>query len=99
MQLSEAAINQYQIRQVLLFVQHPDTVEALARDTSQKARKLIESMSGQINDVQEWGMRELAYPIAKQSRGIYVLIEYSATGDVVKELERTLIDDARSRNG
>ncbi len=73
-----------------LFVQHPDTGEALARETSQKACKLIESMSGQINDVQEWGMRELAYPIAKQSRGIYVLVEYSATGDVVKELERTL---------
>ena len=35
-------------------------------------------------------MRELAYPIRKLNRGYYVLAEYNATSDVVRELERTL---------
>jgi small subunit ribosomal protein S6 len=47
-------------------------------------------MSGQIREVQEWGVRELAYPIRKLSRGYYVLVEYTSEPRVVKELERTL---------
>ena len=35
-------------------------------------------------------MRDLAYPIRKQPRGTYVLIQYSARPAVVKELERTM---------
>ena len=35
-------------------------------------------------------MRELAYQIRKLSRGYYVLAEYTATAEVVRELERTL---------
>ena len=43
-----------------------------------------------MHHVQEWGIRELAYPIRKLGRGYYVLVEYSATADVVRELERTM---------
>jgi small subunit ribosomal protein S6 len=35
-------------------------------------------------------MRELAYPIRKLGRGYYVLAEYTATAEIVRELERTL---------
>ena len=35
-------------------------------------------------------MRDLAYPIRKQQRGYYVLLEYTSTADAVKELERNL---------
>ncbi|MHB8091486.1 MAG: 30S ribosomal protein S6 [Syntrophales bacterium] len=41
-----------------------------------------------------WGKRKLAYAIKKQTRGIYVLLEYAGEGSVVNELERNLkIDD------
>ena len=73
-----------------LIVLHPDLPEAQVRETIDRARRLIEDGGGQSHAMQEWGMRELAYPIRKLARGYYVLAEYTAAADVVRELERTL---------
>src|SRR5512143_1465434 len=73
-----------------LFILHPDLPEAQVRETLDRVRRLIEGMQGQVADLNDWGMRELAYPIEKQARGIYVLVQYSAPPEVVKELERTM---------
>ena len=35
-------------------------------------------------------MRDLAYRIEKQSKGVYTLLRYQATGRAVEELERNL---------
>jgi small subunit ribosomal protein S6 len=73
-----------------LIVLHPELPEAQIRETIDRCRRLIEEMGGQTRQVQEWGMRELAYPIRKLSRGYYVLVEYVAEARVLNELERTL---------
>jgi small subunit ribosomal protein S6 len=73
-----------------LMVLHPELPEAQVRETIDRARRLIEGAGGQVQGMQEWGMRELAYPIRKLGRGYYVLCEYQASADVVRELERTL---------
>lgn len=73
-----------------LFILHPDLPEAQVRETIDRVRRLIEGMEGQVTELQDWGMRDLAYSIRKQPRGTYVLAQYSARPEVVKELERTL---------
>lgn len=73
-----------------LMVLHPELPEAQVRETIDRARRLIDDAGGQTQAMQEWGMRELAYPIRKLSRGYYVLAEYTATAEIVRELERTL---------
>jgi len=73
-----------------LFVLHPELPEAQVRETIDRVKRLIEGMAGQVSETQDWGMRDLAYPIRKQPRGTYVLIEYTARPEVVKELERTM---------
>ena len=73
-----------------LIVLHPDLPEAQVRETIDRARRLIEQAGAQVHAMQEWGMRELAYPIRKLNRGYYVLAEYDATAEIVRELERTL---------
>jgi small subunit ribosomal protein S6 len=73
-----------------LFVLHPEVPEAQVRETVDRAKRLIEGMRGQFDKAHEWGIRDLAYPIHKLRRGYYVVIEYTATGEVVRELERTL---------
>ena len=73
-----------------LFVLHPELPEAQVRETVDRVKRLIESMDGQVSETQDWGMRDLAYPIRKQSRGTYALVQYSASPAVVKELERTM---------
>jgi small subunit ribosomal protein S6 len=71
-------------------VLHPELPEAQVRETIDRARRLIDDAGGQTQAMQEWGMRELAYPIRKLTRGYYVLAEYTATAEIVRELERTL---------
>jgi small subunit ribosomal protein S6 len=73
-----------------LFVLHPDVPEAQVRETIDRAKRLIEGMSGQVGQVHEWGIRDLAYPIQKLRRGYYVVVEYAAGGETVREFERTL---------
>ena len=73
-----------------LMVLHPELPEAQTRETIDRARRLITEMGGEVQQMQEWGIRELAYPIRKVGRGYYVLAEYSASADVVRELERTM---------
>ncbi|WP_027179307.1 30S ribosomal protein S6 [Maridesulfovibrio bastinii] len=51
---------------------------------------IIEREGGQINEVDDWGSRQLAYPVQKQSRGYYVRLDYVAPGATVAELERNI---------
>ncbi len=73
-----------------LFIVHPEIPEAQVRETIDRVRHLIEGLGAEVTELQDWGMRDLAYPIAKQPRGIYVLLRYSARPEVVKELERSM---------
>src|SRR5262249_10161615 len=73
-----------------LFILHPELPEAQVRETLDRVRRLIEGMQGQVTELQDWGMRDLAYPIRKHPRGTYILAQYSARPEVVTELERTL---------
>jgi len=73
-----------------LTVLHPDLGEAGSKDMAARLRGILEGGRAEIKKVDEWGMRELAYSIAKQRRGIYVLLEYKAEPQAVTELERQL---------
>ena len=46
-----------------------------------------------MSQVQEWGVRDLAYLVAKQRRAFYVLFEYRATPKALQEIERNLTPD------
>src|SRR5206468_1719110 len=52
--------------------------------------KLIEDQGGTVSQVQDWGIRDLAYLLAKQRRAFYVLFEYRGTSKGLLEIERNL---------
>lgn len=52
--------------------------------------KVVGSYSGQVIETDDWGLRELAYPVQKYTRGHYTRLVYGADGDVVHEVERKL---------
>jgi len=64
--------------------------EAQVRETIDRAKRLIEAQQGTISETQDWGLRELAYPVEKSNRGYYFLLRYDAAPEVVWEFERTL---------
>ena len=69
---------------------HPDLGEAGTKELVQRIRATLEGGKAEIGNVDEWGLRELAYPIAKQRRGFYVVLEYKAEPAAVTEVERQL---------
>lgn len=69
---------------------HPEQGEPGAKDLTARIRSLIEDQGGVISQVLEWGMRDLAYPIAKQRRAIYVLFEYRVSVEGLREIERNI---------
>lgn len=48
---------------------------------------IIERDGGKMIETDQWGMRDLAYPVAKQMRGYYVRLVYAAPPELVSELE------------
>lgn len=63
----------------------------LAEDDFKTAQKkytdFIKTNGGEIVHEDAWGLRSLAYPIAKKTTGLYVVIEYNAPTDVNAKLE------------
>lgn len=51
---------------------------------------IITREGGKIIEIDQWGMRDLAYPVRKQMRGFYIRLVYEGPGALVAELERNL---------
>lgn len=74
----------------LVFVARPDLDENALNDVIQKVSSWITENSGQIDKVDQWGKRKLAYPIRKQTEGHYVFMNLSLPPAFVPQLERNL---------
>ena len=53
-------------------------------------KEVVEREGGVMEDVDVWGMRDLAYPVHKLMRGFYVRFVYTAPAALVAELERNI---------
>ncbi len=66
-----------------------DIGDAAIQEIVKKATGSLEKGGAEIYKVDEWGRRRLAYPIEKKNEGFYVLLDYTSTPEVSKELERS----------
>ena len=53
-----------------------------------RIKELITSNGGEIQDVDDWGRKRLAYPIEKSKIGYYVIFRFQAPSDIVAKLDR-----------
>ena len=58
--------------------------------TVEKAKEAITSLGGQITNVDEWGLKQLAYEIQKMNEGFYYFIHFEAEPTMPGELEQRL---------
>lgn len=49
---------------------------------------IIDREQGSVLTIDDWGTKDLAYPVRKHIRGQYVRLEFAAPGTAVAELER-----------
>ncbi|HEY8349566.1 MAG TPA: 30S ribosomal protein S6 [Clostridia bacterium] len=70
-----------------IFIIDPDLDEENTKALVEKFKNLLET-SAQLEGMDEWGKRKLAYEIADKTEGYYVLADFSANSDFPRELER-----------
>ncbi|HYN53885.1 MAG TPA: 30S ribosomal protein S6 [Methylotenera sp.] len=70
----------------LVFIVHPDQSEQVPA-MIERYRALITSDGGAIHRLEDWGRRQLAYPIQKIHKAHYVLMNIECSLEVLAELE------------
>ncbi len=70
----------------IVFMVHPDQSEQVP-GMIEKYKGILEQDGGTIHRLEDWGRRQLAYPIEKLHKAHYVLINVEATAEAVEELE------------
>ena len=73
-----------------LFILKPDTSEEDAEAYITQVKDLITAGKGTIDKVEKWGVRKLAYRVAKCNEGNYTLIQFTAPSELVHEVERRM---------
>ncbi|MGC6399566.1 30S ribosomal protein S6 [Sphingomonas sp. FW199] len=71
-----------------VFLARQDLAQAQVDALAETATKIVESMEGKVVKTETWGLRSLAYRIAKNRKAHYVMIEIDGPPTVVAELER-----------
>lgn len=74
----------------LMYIVHPDLEESAFNELVEIVNGWITESSGQVDNVDLWGKRRLAYPIQKQTEGQYVLMKTQLDATFCSELEHNL---------
>jgi small subunit ribosomal protein S6 len=70
----------------VVFIVHPDQSEQVPAMV-ERYRQLVTSKNGQIHRLEDWGRRQLAYPIEKMHKAHYVLMNIECDNETLNELE------------
>ncbi len=73
-----------------LFIVRPDVTDEEIDPFIEQLTGVITSHGGKIDKSDKWGVRKLAYRVDKRNEGYYVLLQFTAGPEIVRELERRL---------
>jgi small subunit ribosomal protein S6 len=82
----------------IVFMVHPDQSEQVPAMID-RYKAIVEGDGGAVHRLEDWGRRQLAYPINKIHKAHYVLMNVECTGEALAELESAFrFNDAVIRN-
>lgn len=70
----------------ICFLVHPDQSEQVPA-MLERYRNLIEGRNGKVHRLEDWGRRQLAYPIVKLHKAHYILMNIECDNETLAELE------------
>jgi small subunit ribosomal protein S6 len=73
-----------------LFIARPDVPEEELDQFVEQLRTHLTGAGATVDKIEKWGKRRLAYRVDKYREGSYVLLQFTAGAETVKELERRL---------
>lgn len=73
-----------------IIVLRQDLSNAQAQEIAEKTKKALIKASAEISRAESWGLRTLSYPIRKNKKGHYFLINHSNSSKITQEMERVL---------
>ncbi|MBR6167477.1 MAG: 30S ribosomal protein S6 [Paludibacteraceae bacterium] len=77
------------------FVLTPVLSEPQAKEAVEKFENLLTSNGGTILNREEWGLKQLAYPIQGKNSGFYFILQFDAEPAVIATLETEFRRDER----
>ena len=79
-------MNKYEVLYIL-----DAKVDGVAKDALiEKFSELVKANGGEVESVDKWGEKKLAYPIDYKTEGYYVLMNFTAAPEFPQELERQM---------
>jgi ribosomal protein S6 len=73
-----------------VFIVRPDLPDDVFDELIERFGGIITDMKGIVVAVERWGKRKLAYPINKERKGYYILMDFVGDSTVVSELEKKM---------
>ncbi|MCL2871827.1 MAG: 30S ribosomal protein S6 [Betaproteobacteria bacterium] len=70
----------------IVFIVHPDQSEQVPA-MADRYRTMVESRGGRIHRLEDWGRRQMAYPIQKMHKGHYAMMNIECNLETLEELE------------
>jgi len=70
----------------ICFLVHPDQSEQVPA-MLERYKNLIESRNGKVHRLEDWGRRQLAFPIVKLHKAHYILLNIECDNETLAELE------------
>jgi small subunit ribosomal protein S6 len=69
-----------------MLVMQPDIEDPKA--SAEEFGEVVRGLGGEVEKIDLWGKRRLAYPIQKRQEGVYALLQFKLANEQVKELQR-----------
>ncbi len=73
-----------------LFIVRPDATDEEVDPLIEQLRNVVTHTGGTVDKTEKWGVRKLAYRVMKYNEAQYILLQFTANPDTVKEVERRL---------
>jgi small subunit ribosomal protein S6 len=64
--------------------------ESVVGGAVERITKILSERGGEVRNIDRWGRRRFAYPIARQSEGYYVVVRFTSEPDAITEIDRSL---------
>ncbi len=79
-------MNKYEV----LYILNASLDDAAKEEIIEKFKAVVVNAGGEVESVDKWGVKKLAYEINFKSEGYYTLMNFTAPAQLVAELERQM---------